>query len=69
MEELKLLQSEMVLLNDTIKRLKKYKKDNQFGYMPYNTLIVGELKHRCVAMKQRLTIINKLNSQIILKDE
>lgn len=69
MEELELLQSEMVLLNDTIKRLKKYKEDDQFGYMPHNTLIVGELKHRCIAMKQRLTIINKLNSQIILRGE
>jgi hypothetical protein len=32
-----------------------------------NSLVVGELKHRAVALKQRLTEIQKINSRIVTK--
>ena len=49
-------------------RLKQYKKSQlaiDHRYTPSNSLIVGELKHRSVSLKQRLTLIANMNTNDI----
>lgn len=65
MEQITLLEMELQLMQDTISRLKTYKKDqmgNDSRWTPMQSLIVGELKHRSVSLKQRLTLIAKMNT-------
>ena len=69
MNELNLLEHELVLMQNNIARLKKYiSEESKTGYN-YQSLVVGELKHRCVALKQRLTIINKISTKEYFKGE
>lgn len=64
MKEIELLELEIKLMQDCIKRVREFKDDNK-SYNPYSSLIVGELRHRAVAMKQRLTRINKISTRKI----
>lgn len=49
---------------DNIERVEKYVEENKDSkYAPSQSLILGELKHRAVALKNRLVIINKLNTR------
>jgi len=67
MKEIELLENELNLMLDNIHRLKMFK--NQFkkgDWTPYNSVVVGELKHRGVALKQRLTIVSKITTQNLL---
>ncbi len=66
MNEIKLLTSELELMLDNIRRLDDYIYDNQFN-RPYHSLVVGELKHRAVALKQRLTLISKLSTSTLVE--
>ncbi len=66
MKHIELLEKEIELLLDNIKRVKDFKKENDASkYKQYSSLVYGELKHRCVALKQRLTIINKTSTEDI----
>ena len=61
MKELELLEIEIKLMQDNIKRLKEFQKENKDNkWKPYQSNVVGELKHRAVAMKQRLTQVCKI---------
>lgn len=63
MKEIELLELEIRLLQDNLKRLKKYRNAHlKDEYHPGNSLVVGELKHRCISLKQRLTIVEKLST-------
>ena len=70
MKELELLKSEIHLLLDNIERVeKRIETEKDSKWKSPNIAIVGELKHRCVALKQRLTKINSLSTnQIIYVD-
>ena len=61
MNELELLESELLLLADCIARVKQYKDANvnsQYGL--YKSNVVGELKHRLSALKQRIDLAKKI---------
>ena len=69
MTTLDLLEAELILLQDNIKRAKKFieeEKDNKYGN--YNSSIIGELKHRCTAVKKKLSKVNSM-STINFRDE
>lgn len=59
MEQIDFLEAEAKMLLENIERVREYQKDpdNQ-RWRQSHSLVVGELKHRCVALKQRLTIVN-----------
>jgi hypothetical protein len=61
MEQLQLLEMELKLIQENIKRIKEFQKneDNK-KYKPYNSNVVGEFKHRCTSLKQRLTLVSKI---------
>jgi len=58
MKQLELLEQELKMVQENIERVKKYQKENN-QYKPYHCHVFGELKHRLVALKQRITLINK----------
>jgi hypothetical protein len=68
MEQIELLEAELILMQDNIKRLKDfYLKKKEEIFTQHQSLVVGELKHRAVALKQRLTEIQKINTRIVTK--
>ena len=58
MKQLELLEQELKMIQENITRLKKYQKENK-EYKPYHCHVFGELKHRLVALKQRIVLINQ----------
>jgi hypothetical protein len=66
MKQLELLEAELVLLQDTIQRVKNFQKENT-EYRQYSSHVVGELRHRCVALKQRLTLVQKITTEDLWK--
>lgn len=67
MKEIEMLEQELILMLDNINRLKEFKKSFKKGdWKPYNSNIVGELKHRGVALKQRLTLVSNITTQTLL---
>ncbi len=58
MKQLELLEQELKMVQENITRLKKYQNENK-EYKPYHCHVFGELKHRLVALKQRIVLINK----------
>jgi len=68
MEELEMLEMEIKLLQDNIERLKQYaKKDDNIKWKPYNSNVVGEFKHRLIALKQRITLVSKITTSDLFK--
>jgi len=70
MKELELLEMELILLQDNIKRLKEFKKEqdkNPWGLN--NSAVVGEFKHRLVSLKSRLTLASKITTHKYLKSK
>ena len=63
-KQMELLEQELYMLLDNFKRLKEYQQkcEKQQGYVPYQSLVVGEIKHRMMALKQRLTICSKITT-------
>jgi len=68
MHELKLLEMELELLQDNIQRVKKYVSENE-EWSPSHSNVVGELKHRMVSLKQRLTITSKITTMYLIHCE
>jgi hypothetical protein len=68
MEQIELLEAELILMQDNIRRLKDYVLDEKNrGWKPCQSNVVGELKHRSVALKQRLTEIQKINTSNLFR--
>jgi hypothetical protein len=64
MEELEMFEIELKLIQDNINRLKQYKKDNESEkWKPCQSNVVGEFKHRLIALKQRITLVCKVTTQ------
>ena len=71
MEEIEFLEMDLKLLQDSIKRLKKFKKEvkkDNNKYYPSSSRVMGEVKHRAVALKQRLTLVCQLNTMDFLRE-
>ena len=64
MKQLELLEQELIMLQENIIRVKKFQKEckKNNGY-PYQSRVVGELKHRIISLKQRLTIVSKISTR------
>lgn len=63
MKEIEMLEMELILIQDNIKRMKEFKSEFKKGdWKPCNSSVVGEFKHRIIALKQRLTLASKINT-------
>ena len=65
MEEIDRLESELKLMLDNIVRLKAFVaeySESPSSWHPTSSNVMGELKHRGVALKQRLTIISHVTT-------
>jgi hypothetical protein len=70
MDEIEFLEMELKLLQDSIARLKEFRKEVKKSgdkYYPCSSRIMGEVKHRSVALKQRLTIVCQLSTTDFLR--
>lgn len=64
MKELYNLEIELKQMLDNIQRVKDYAKSlENRGRRPYQSLVVGELKHRGVALKSTLTRVGKIRTE------
>ena len=68
MKQLEMLEQELKLLLENVTRVKKYTADNKGDPYITSSMVVGELKHRCVAIKQRLTTINKMSTTAMVNN-
>lgn len=61
--ELDNLEYELKQMLDNIERVRDYADslENE-KYKPYQSLVVGELKHRCVVLKSTLTRVGKIRT-------
>jgi len=63
MKQLELLEQELKMVQENIQRVKKYQKEEQNRkWKPYQSHVVGELKHRLIALKQRITLVNDITT-------
>lgn len=68
MKELEMFEMELQLLQDNIKRLKQFKKNNENEkWQPCHSNVVGEFKHRLIALKQRITLVCNLTTNDLFK--
>lgn len=68
MEKLELLEAEIKLLLDNIKRIRDYKDSfEEDKWTPNNSRVVGEFKHRTIALKQSLTIASNITTSDLFK--
>jgi hypothetical protein len=62
-KEIKMLESEILLIQDNIQRLRTYSKEqSELKWKNSHSLVFGELKHRCTSIKFRLTRIKKFST-------
>tara|TARA_R100001198_G_C5108087_1_gene137008 strand:+ start:347 stop:553 length:207 start_codon:yes stop_codon:yes gene_type:complete len=63
MKQLDLLEQELKMIQENIQRVKKYQKTyHNKGWKPYNSRVVGELKHRLIALKQRILLVGNITT-------
>lgn len=63
MKQLELLEQELKMIQENIQRVKEYQqKEEHRKWKPYNSLVVGELKHRLTALKQRITLVSQITT-------
>ena len=70
MDEINRLESELNLMLDNVKRLKAFVaefSESPSSWRPTSSNVMGELKHRAVALKQRLTIISHVTTSNLFK--
>lgn len=61
MDEIEKLEIELRQVLDTIKEVKEYvKKNKDEEWKPYSSHVLGELKHRSMALKRRITKIQNI---------
>ena len=66
MKQIELLEQEIRLMLENIERMKAYQKDKT-NSSNYTSHVVGEFKHRVVALKQRLTLAAKINTHDLFR--
>lgn len=63
MKELNQLEQELKQILDNIKRVKNYvEEDKKKKWRTPHSHVVGELKHRCIALKVTLARVGKINT-------
>jgi len=63
MKQLELLEQELKMVQENIQRVKKYQKEKKKkNWRPYHSHVVGELKHRLIALKQRINLVNDITT-------
>ena len=68
MKELQLLENQLLEMLDNIQRIKEFREENKkSNYKPFNSHVVGELKHRFIILKRKMTTISKINTYDLLK--
>ena len=70
MEEIDRLESELKLMLDNIERIKTFVgeySESPSSWRPTSSNVMGELKHRAVALKQRLTLISHVTTSNLFK--
>lgn len=69
-DQLKLLEIELYLIKENIKRVRKYQKDKQNQkWKPSHSNVLGELKHRLIAFKQRATLVSKISTSDLFRNK
>lgn len=69
MKELEMLEMELMLLQDNIKRIKNYAKERENKkWNPCSSRVVGEFKHRLTSLKQRMTLSSNLTTSDLFKN-
>ena len=67
MEQLEFLKQELKMLQDNIKRIEKYQKEQkeqkESKWKPCQSNVIGEFKHRIIALKQRLTLVSQITTR------
>ena len=70
MKEIELLEMELTLLSDNIERIKAFRlEQSENEWSPSHSLVVGEFKHRLIALKQRCTLASKISTWYFLNRE
>lgn len=68
MKQLELLEQELLMMQENIKRIKAYKKEYETKkWKPSHSNVVGELKHRAIALKQRLTLVSAITTSSLFE--
>ena len=67
-ELINILEQELLQIQDNITRVREYAKENKDCPM-FNSHVIGELKHRCVAIKSTLTRVCKLSTYQIINNK
>jgi len=63
MKQLELLEQELKMVQENIQRVKKYQKEEENKkWRPCHSHVVGELKHRLIALKQRINLVNDITT-------
>ena len=64
MEQLEFLKQELKMLQDNITRIEKYQKEQKESkWKPCQSNVIGEFKHRIIALKQRLTLVSQITTR------
>ncbi len=66
--QLEFLEAELKMIQENIQRIRLYQNDmDNKKWKPYNSRVVGEFKHRIIALKQRLTLVSKIVTYDLFK--
>ena len=64
MDQLKLLEQELIMIQENIQRNKIYQKEQKESkWIPCQSNVIGEFKQRIIALKQRLTLVSKITTR------
>jgi len=62
-DQIEYLEQDLIQMLENIQRIKRFQKMNENSkYNPSSSRVIGELKHRSVVLKQRLTIISHIST-------
>ena len=70
MEQLEFLEVELKMMLENIERIKKFKElyeGTKDSWKPSSSHVFGELKHRGIALKQRITLVSSLSTYCLFK--
>ena len=66
-DQLEYLEQDLIQMLENIQRIKQFKKEKEFEkWTPSCSRVVGELKHRAIVLKQRLTLVQNISTSNLL---
>lgn len=70
MTQLEELKQEWEIINNNIKRVDKFVKENERNdWAPYQSQVFGELKHRLTAFKRSIILVTSMSTEDLFKDK